>query len=183
LLAPLLSWSFVIWLAGSAYLFCHPGRDREATVRIDEGDTLSTVAAICANSGYRNDRPFLLCALELAEKKIHWGLYRFDSPCRLRSADRLVTGLVSCSVLPFPRTDGRQIANFSAKANRRYDKFLAETENPQPLAALDLGQVEGYCSQAPTILRRELLSNIGDDGRTVSQSFRPLFEQVMTASR
>jgi UPF0755 protein len=174
-------------LAAHIY-FATPGRDREAKeVRVDQGDTLSTVARNLREQRIIvNDRLFLLWArLTKAEKKIHWGLYRFDSSLPASEVlDRLVTGRGILLGVTIPEgLTVKQIAELLAQKQLvDKDKFLTETENPQLLAALDLQDkpLEGYLFPstyyfAPGTPERSIVAMMTEQFRKVS---RPLFEQV-----
>ena len=156
-------------------------------IHVRQGDSLSTVVRKLRERGVIvNERLFLLWArLTGAEKKIHWGFYRFDTPLPAAQVlDRIVTGKGTLLAVTIPEgLTVREIADLlERKGLADKGKFIAETGNPELLAALNLPDrsIEGYLFPstyyfAPGTSERAIITMMAEQFRKVS---RPLFETV-----
>jgi UPF0755 protein len=120
-------------------------------IRVEQGDSLATVTRKLRDGGLiANGFLFSLWArLNGVEKKIHQGLYRFESQVPPREIlDRLVTGRGVFQTVTIPEgLTVREIAELLEKMHvASKDKFIAEAENANLLGALGLrGKgLEGY---------------------------------------
>ena len=97
-----------------------------------------------------NERLFSLWArFSGVEKKIHWGLYRFDAPLPPREVlDRMIMGKGVFQSVTIPEGfTVKEIADLLANLQiADKDKFLAEAANPELLASVGLQdkEIEGY---------------------------------------
>ena len=157
-----------------------------AEVRIEQGEPLSAVVRkLRENRVISNERLFSLWArVTGADKKIHWGLYRFDIPLSPREVlDRMVLGKGIFQVVTIPEgytvndiADLLQQLKISDK-----QKFLAAASDPQLLASLGLQDkgIEGYLFPStyhftPGTPEKDIVLAMVEQFRKVSQ---PLFEQ------
>lgn len=122
-----------------------------AEVRVEQGDSLAAVTRkLRERQLILNGFLFSLWArMNGVEKKIHQGLYRFDSPVPAREIlDRLITGRGIFQTVTIPEgLTVREIAELLDKmqiANK--EKFLAQANDPAFLASLGLSGkgLEGY---------------------------------------
>lgn len=154
-------------------------------VHVEQGDSLSTVVRkLRERHVIVNDRLFLIWArLMGAEKKIHWGFYRFDTPLPgWQVLDRIVTGKGTLISVTIPEgLTVRETADLLAKKGLvDREKFLADTENPDLLASVNLRDtsIEGYLFPstyylAPGTSERAIIIMMAEQFRKV---FRPLLE-------
>ncbi len=122
-----------------------------AEIRVEQGDSLASVVRKLRNQNIiSNGFLFSLWArLSGAEKKVHPGLYRFESSVAPREIlDRLVTGRGVFQTVTIPEgMTVQEIAELLEKMEiASKDKFLAEAADPNLLATLGLqGKgLEGY---------------------------------------
>jgi UPF0755 protein len=151
-----------------------------AEVRVEQGDSLASVARKLRDQKIiSNGFLFSLWArLSGAEKKIHPGLYRFESSVAPREIlDRLVTGRGIFQTVTIPEgMTVKEIAELLEKmqiANK--DKFLAEATDPALLATLGLqGKgLEGYLFPStynftPSTPEKNIILTMAEQFRKVS---------------
>jgi UPF0755 protein len=162
-----------------------------AEVRVEQGDSLATVTRKLRDRKLiANGFLFSLWArVNGAEKKIHQGLYRFDSPVPAREIlDRLITGQGIFQTITIPEgLTVREIADLLDKmqiANK--DKFIAQAGDPSFLASLGLNgkALEGYLFPStyhftPATPEREIIAAMTEQFRKVSA---PLLSQADSAT-
>ncbi len=152
-----------------------------AEVRIDQGEPLSAVVRkLRENRVISNERLFSLWArLTGAEKKIHWGLYRFDVPLSPREVlDRMVLGKGIFQVVTVPEGfTVNDIGDLLAQLRiADKQKFLAAASDPQLLASLGLQDkgIEGYLFPStyhftPGTPEKDIVLAMAEQFRKVSQ--------------
>lgn len=154
-------------------------------VKVERGESLSSVARKLKDKELiGNKKIFLLWAwLSGSERKIQWGLYRFDLPLSPKEVlDRMVLGKGALHRITI--AEGlklSQIAELLEEADiAEKAKFLAEAGSPNLLSRLGLeGQgIEGYLFPdtyyfPPFISEREILIAMTNQFRTV---FSPAME-------
>lgn len=127
------------------------GAQYPAEARVESGDSLATVIRKLRDQKIISNGLFfsIWARLSGAEKKLHPGLYRFETGVPPREVlDRLVTGKGVFQTVTIPEgLTVKEIAALLDKmsiANR--EKFLAESVNPTLLSALGLLDkgIEGY---------------------------------------
>ena len=186
----------IIALFASTLLFCGllvshiflAGAQRTGTVeiRVDQGDSFATIVRKLEEQDLvRNATLFSLWArLTGSDKKIQWGLYRFDLPLSAREILRLMVhgkGVFHRVTIPEGLTT-REIAEVLANAQLADpEKFLAEARNPELLAQLGLDGrgVEGYLFPStynfiPDISERDIIATMVQQFRRAAE---PLFER------
>ena len=154
---------------------------QRAEVRVEQGESLATVVRklrdqkIIANGFYFS----LWARFSGAEKKIHPGLYRFETGVPPREVlDRLVNGKGIFQTVTIPEgMTVKEIATLLEKmeiANK--EKFLAEAANPNLLATLGLQDkgIEGYLFPStyhftPATPERNIIVTMAEQFRKVSQ--------------
>lgn len=131
--------------------FASSGNSETVEIRVAQGETFATVVRkLRAHRVIVNERLFSLWArITGSEKRIHWGLYRFDPSFPPREVlNRMVLGKGVFHSVTIPEgLTVNEIAELLGKmqiADR--DKFLAEAANPELLAMLGLeySGIEGY---------------------------------------
>ena len=142
-------------LAG--FVYCHlflPGRANSSEpveVRIEQGDSFATVVRkLHQQKIISNERLFSLWArLTGVEKKIHWGVYRFDPSLSPRDIlERMVLGKGVFATVTVP--EGLTIKEIAELLTRLQvadgEKFLAAAADPQMLSLFGLQDkgAEGY---------------------------------------
>ena len=151
-----------------------------AEVRVEQGDSLASVVRKLRDQKIiSNGFLFSLWArLSGAEKKVHPGLYRFESSVAPREIlDRLITGRGVFQTVTIPEgLTVKEIAELLDKmqiANK--DKFLAEAADPNLLATLGLqGKgLEGYLFPStynftPSTPERVIILTMAEQFRKVS---------------
>ena len=164
-------------------------RAQPAEVRVEQGDSLAVVGRkLREQNVITNERLFSLWArMRGAEKKLHQGLYRFESSATPREVlDRLVTGKGIFEMVTIPEgLTVREVADLLAKMQIvNKEKFLAEAANPELLASLGLKDkgIEGYLFPntyhfVPGTPEREIILAMTEQFRKVSQ---PLLAQSDT---
>lgn len=141
--------------AGVLIYFIHywtPSQSRyPAEIRVEQGDSLATVVRKLRDQQLiANGFLFSLWArLNGVEKKIHQGLYRFETRVPAGEIlDRLVTGRGIFQTVTIPEgLTVKEIAELFEKMQiASKDKFIAEAENASLLATLGLNEkgLEGY---------------------------------------
>jgi len=112
-------------------------------VRIEQGDSFATVVRkLHEQKVISNERLFALWArLTGVEKKIHWGLYRFDASLSPREVlDRMVLGKGVFQSVTIPEgLTVKEIADLLGKMEiADGEKFLAAATNPETLGMFGL---------------------------------------------
>ena len=160
-----------------------------AEVRVEQGDSLASVGRkLREQNVITNERLFSLWArLRGAEKKIHQGLYRFNSSVTPQEVlERLVTGKGLFEVVTVPEgLTVKEVADLLAKLQIvDKEKFLAEAASPELLASMGLKDkgIEGYLFPStyyfvPGTPERDILLTMTEQFRKVSQ---PLLAQSDT---
>ncbi len=120
-------------------------------VRIEQGDSFATaVRKLHVQKVISNERLFALWArLTGVEKKIHWGLYRFDASLSPREVlDRMVLGKGVFQIVTIPEgLTVKEIADLLGKMEiADSEKFLSAAQNPETLGIFGLQEkgIEGY---------------------------------------
>jgi UPF0755 protein len=181
---------FFVLAAGfvlSHVFFAAPQRGTASVeIRVNQGEPLAAVLRkLQEERVISNHRIVALWArLTGVEKRIHWGLYRFEPGLAPREVlDRLVLGKGVFHTVTIPEgLTVREIADILGKLQiADSDKFLAETHNPEILASLGLQDkgVEGYLFPdtyhfTPETPEREMLLAMAERFRKRSE---PLLEQ------
>ena len=135
-----------------AYVSSIPqGGQGPAEVRVEQGEPFAAVVRkLRQQKVIGNERLFSLWArFSGVEKKIHWGLYRFDAPLPPREVlDRMIMGKGVFQSVTIPEGfTVKEIADLLANLQiADKDKFLAEAANPELLASVGLQDkgIEGY---------------------------------------
>jgi UPF0755 protein len=149
-------------------------------IRVEQGDSLATVVRKLRDQQLiANGFLFSLWArLNGVEKKIHQGLYRFETPVPPREIlDRLVTGRGIFQTVTIPEGfTVKEIAELLEKmqiANK--DKFIAEAGNVTLLATLGLNEkgLEGYLFPStyhftPFTPEKDLIMTMAEQFRKIS---------------
>ncbi|HEU5462964.1 MAG TPA: endolytic transglycosylase MltG [Candidatus Binatia bacterium] len=155
-------------------------------VRVEQGDSLAAVARkLRERRLIGNQFLFSLWArLNRLEKKIHQGLYRFESPVTAHEIlERLITGKGSFNTVTIP--EGLTVTEIAELLDKmqiaKKEKFLAASEDPSLSAALGFGakNLEGYLFPStyhftPATPEREIIITMADQFRKVSW---PLLQQ------
>jgi peptidoglycan lytic transglycosylase G len=158
-----------------------PGaRPYPAEIRVEQGDSLATVVRKLRDqeliaSGFLFS---VWARLNGVDKKIHQGLYRFESAVPPREIlDRLATGRGIFQTVTIPEgLTVREIAELLDKmqiANR--DTFIAQAANSDLLAALGLSEkgLEGYLFPStyhftPSTPEKDIITTMAEQFRKVS---------------
>jgi UPF0755 protein len=152
-----------------------------AEVRVEQGDSLATVARKLRDQKIITNSLFfsLWARFSGAEKRLHQGLYRFDTGVAAREVlDRLVNGKGIFQSVTIPEGfTVREIALLLEKMQiADGQKFLAEAAHPSLLASLGLQNkgIEGYLFPStyhftPATAEREILIALAEQFRKVSQ--------------
>ncbi len=127
-------------------------RNREPVeVRIEQGDSFATaVKKLHEQKVISNERLFALWArLRGVEKKIHWGLYRFDASLSPQEVlERMVLGKGVFQIITIPEgLTVNEIADLLGKMEiADSEKFLSAARSPETLGLLGLQEkgIEGY---------------------------------------
>jgi UPF0755 protein len=152
-----------------------------AEIRVEQGDSLAAVIRKLREQKIISNGLFfsLWARLSGAEKKLHTGLYRFDSGVTPREVlDRLVNGKGIFLTVTIPEgLTVKEIAVLLDKlkiADR--ERFLTEAANPDLLAALGLHDrsLEGYLFPStyhftPSTAERDIIINMAEQFRKISQ--------------
>ena len=182
---------FVVFVL--AHIFSAPERENPmpVEVRVEQGEPLSVVIRkLHDHRVIANERLFSLWArFTGVEKKIHWGLYRFDARLPPREVlDRMVLGKGVFQSVTIPEgLTVDEIGDLLAKmqvADR--EKFLAEARNLEVLMLLGLKEqgLEGYLFPStyyftPSTPERDIILAMAEQFRKVSQ---PLLERGRAVS-
>ena len=149
-------------------------------IRVEQGDSLATVVRKLRDQELiANGFLFSLWArLNGVEKKIHQGLYRFETRVPPREIlDRLVTGRGIFQTVTIPEgLTVKEIAELLEKMQiAGKDKFIAETGNASLLATLGLNEkgLEGYLFPStyhftPSTPERAIIATMAEQFRKVS---------------
>ncbi|MBI2988351.1 MAG: endolytic transglycosylase MltG [Deltaproteobacteria bacterium] len=136
-----------------AFLFLPPLQERETVeVRVERGEPLSSVVRRLKDHGViSNERLFSFWArLRGLDKKIHWGLYRFELPLQPRQVlNQMMLGKGVFRRVTIPEgLTVKEIAEILEKKAELVskDRFLAEAASPKLLSLAGLGGrgLEGY---------------------------------------
>jgi UPF0755 protein len=161
--------------------FAVSGNSKPVDIRVEQGEPFATVVQkLHAQHVITNERLFSLWArIRGSDKKIQWGLYRFDpslSPREVLDLMVLGKGVFYSVTIPEGLTV-KEIANLLEKmqvADR--EKFLTEAVNPELLATLGLqGKgIEGYLFPStyhftPFMSERDLILAMVEQFRKVSE--------------
>ncbi len=176
-----------------AHIFFSVSQNSEAVeIRVEQGEPFAAVVRkLSARKVITNERLFTLWArITRSEKKIHWGLYRFDPSLRPREVlDRMVLGKgVFYSVTVPEGFTIKEIADVLEKLQIvEQEEFLAEAANPEILTTLGLQNkgLEGYLFPntyyfTPLTTAREIILAMAEQFRKVSD---PLFAQYPPTAR
>lgn len=170
-----------------AHMFLTPAQDDRlpVEVRVEQGEPFSAVVRkLHERRIITNEKLFSLWArLTGAERRIHWGLYRFEVPLSPREVlDRMVLGKGIFHIVTIPEgLTVNEIGDLLAQMQiADKAKFLGEAENPELLASLGLkGKgLEGYLFPntyyfTPSTPERDIILAMAEQFRKVSQ---PLLE-------
>jgi len=155
-------------------------------IRIDPGESFSAVVRKLRDRKIiTNERLFSLWArFSGTERKIHWGLYRFESPLAPREVlQRMVIGKGLLSRITIPEgLTVREMAELLAKSQVvEKERFLEEASNSELLSSLGLLErgIEGYLFPdtyhfAPLLTARDIIITMNEQFRRVVE---PLMEQ------
>ena len=171
-----------------AHIFLTPAQDNllPVEVRVEQGEPFSAVVRkLHERRIIANEKLFSLWArLTGAERKIQWGLYRFEAPLSPREVlDRMVLGKGIFHIVTIPEgLTVNEIGDLLAQMQiADKAKFLGEAENPELLALLGLrGKgLEGYLFPntyyfTPSTPERDIILTMAEQFRKVSQ---PLLER------
>ena len=166
--------------------FALSGNPESVDIRVEQGEPFAAVVRkLRAHHVIVNERLFSLWArISGAEKKIHWGLYRFTPSLPPREVlDHMVLGKgVFYSVTIPEGLTVQEIADLLAKmqiADR--EKFLAQAANPELLEMLGLQDkgIEGYLF--PNTYHFTPLTSERDIILTMTEQFRKVSEPILTS--
>jgi UPF0755 protein len=166
----------------SHVFFARSGNAERAEVRVEQGEPFAAVVRkLREQRVISNETLFLLWArLTGAEKKIHWGVYRFDPSLPPKEVlHRLVTGKGVFLTVTIPEgLTIKEIAELLAKmqiADR--EKFLAVAADRELLASfgLESNGIEGYLFPdtyqfTPMTSEKEIIVTMVEQFRKVSAS-------------
>jgi UPF0755 protein len=172
----------------TAHIFLAPAQEKPepAEVRVEQGEPLSAVVRkLREHKVITNEKLFSLWArLTGAEKKIHWGLYRFEAPLSPRDVlDRMVVGKGIFQIVTIPEgLTVKEIGDLLAQMQiADKEKFLAATEDQELLESFGLQDkgLEGYLFPStyhftPSTPEKDIIVVMAEQFRKVSQ---PLLEQ------
>jgi UPF0755 protein len=171
-------------------VFCHiflPASQSPQTVdfRIEQGESFSTIVHRLRERKIISNEPvfYLWARVSGAEKRIQWGLYRFELPLSPQQILKQIVGgkgIFHRVTIPEGLTV-KEIADLLAKmAIVDKDRFLAEANNPELLAALGLKDktLEGYLFPntyqfTPSTPEKEIILAMAEQFRKV---FEPLID-------
>ncbi len=186
LTALFVSLSFLSFLGFLLGFLSSPPVQKQATVevKVERGESFSSVVRKLKDKGViSNEKLFSLWArLSDVDKKIHWGLYRFEMPLAPKEIlNRMVLGKGVFHRITIPEgLTLKEIADHLQKGEiAKKDQFLAEANSPELLSLLGLeGKgIEGYLFPetyyfTPLITEREILM-------TMAEKFRGIFSPMM----
>ncbi len=175
------SLSALLFLGFLAVFIFLPSLQRQQTVevRVEPGEPFSSVVRrLKDNDVIPNERLFSLWArLSAMDKKIRWGLYRFELPLSPREVlNRMVLGRGLLYRITIPEgLTVRKIADLLEKREMaKKGRFLAEATDPELLSLLGLDGkgIEGYLFPdtyyfAPFVTERDLLVAMADQFRVI----------------
>lgn len=174
-------------LAAHVHYFTPAKSDAVREIHVEQGDSLATVARkLSEQQIIANSQLFTLWARFIgADKKLHLGLYRFETPVPAAQVlERIVTGKGTLLSMTIPEgLTIREIAELLAKAGfADKEKFLAATQDEELLASLNLQGVslEGYLFPstyyfAPNTPERKIVAVLVEQFRRAA---RPLLERI-----
>jgi len=136
----------------AAFLFLPGGASQEPVdIKIEPGEPFSSVVQKLKDSGVISNKTFfsLAATLTARDKKIHWGLYRFDLPVApWEVLDRMAQGKGVFRRVTIPEgLTVNQIAEVLTQAGIvDKDRFLKQAADPSLLTSLALADegIEGY---------------------------------------
>lgn len=155
-------------------------------VKVERGEPFSSVVRkLKEKEAISNAKLFSLWArLSAVDKKIHWGLYRFELPLAPQEIlNRMVLGKGVFYRMTIP--EGLTLKEIAEQLQKgeiaKKDQFLAEAKSPELLSLLGLeGKgIEGYLFPdtyyfTPLITEREILMTMAEKFRGI---FSPMMEQ------
>jgi UPF0755 protein len=162
------------------------GSPAGAEVRVEQGEPFAAVVRkLRQQKVISNERIFSLWArLTGVEKKVHWGLYRFEGPMPPREVlNRMIAGKGIFQSVTIPegltvKETADLLANMQIADKER---FLAEAGDPELLSLLGLDDkgIEGYLFPntyhfTPATPERDIIMAMTEQFRRV---FAPLLEQ------
>ena len=165
LFSAILCFGFVL-----AFVFLPQQQQREVVeVRVERGEHFSSVVQSLKERGViRNERLFSFWArLSGADKKIHWGLYRFELPLSVQEIlDRMRLGKGVFYRVTIP--EGLTLKEIDDLLGRegivKRDQFLVEASKPELFRqfGLEAKEIEGYLFPntyyfTPFVTEREIL--------------------------
>lgn len=180
-------------LLASYIYFSQPRRSGATEVKIAQGDSLTVIVRkLREQKVIANETLFSLWArLTGAEKKIHWGLYRFEASLSPRDVlDRLVAGKVVLESVTIPEgLTIKEIADLLDKMGiSDKEKFLAATEDTELLKTVGVEEkgLEGYLFPstyhfAPATPEKEIITTMVEQFRKASQPILAAAEGDLTA--
>ena len=185
LFAALSTLLFVVFLL--AFLFLPPLRERETVeVKVERGEPLSAIVhRLKAHGVISNEKVFSFWArLWGLDKRIHWGLYRFEMPLPPRQVlNQMLLGKGVFHRITVPEgLTVKEIADLLAKgAIADKDRFLSEAAGTELLSLVGLeGKgVEGYLFPntyyfTPFVSERDILIAMVEQFR---ETFNPRLEE------
>jgi len=149
-------------------------------VRVEQGESFATVVRkLREQKVIANERLFSLWArFAGVEKKIHWGLYRFDTPLPPREVlNRMIMGKGIFQSVTIPEgLTVKEIADLLGNLQiADKQKFLTEAADPELLASVGLQDkgIEGYLFPdtyhfTPATQERDILTAMTEQFRRVS---------------
>lgn len=171
----------------SSMFFAASPQSGTVEIRIEQGESFSTVVRkLREQKIVSNEKVFSLWARYSGlEKKIHWGLYRFElplSPAEVLNRMVLGRGVFQRVTIPEGLTV-KEIADLLGKmAIVEKERFLAAAEDPELLSSLGLEDkgLEGYLFPntyhfPPSTPPREIILSMAEQFRKV---FEPLSVQL-----
>ena len=168
------------------------GAPTPAEIRIEQGESFAAVVRkLREQKVITNERLFSLWARFTGlEKKIHWGLYRFDTPLPPREVlKRMIMGKGIFQSVTIPEgLTVKEIADLLANLQvADKEKFLTEAAGPELLASAGLQDkgIEGYLFPntyhfTPATPERDILMAMTEQFRKV---FAPLVAQQGEAAQ
>lgn len=171
------------------FAFCHiflPASQPAHTVdfRVEQGESFSSIVRRLREQKIISNEPvfYLWGRISGAEKRIQWGLYRFELPLSPQAILKQIVGgkgIFYRVTIPEGLTV-KEIAELLAKmAIVDKDRFLAEASNPELLATLGLKDkaLEGYLFPntyqfTPSTPEKEVIL-------TMAEQFRKVFEPLI----
>ena len=175
-----------------SHIFFGASRNSEIVdVRVEQGEPFTAVVhKLHEQKVITNERLFTIWArITGAEKKVHWGLYRFDTGLPPREVlHRMVIGKAVFQTVTVPEgLTVREVADLLAKLQiAEREKFLTVASDPDLLKSLGLESkgLEGYLFPntyhfTPSTSEKEIITTMVEQFRKASE---PLLSQLDTGS-